>query len=381
MATWSNVHTLTSPGLYFDCDDVNGIYYTRNISGNFHVFKYNVSTDTETQLSNDASWTGYFTYTFESFPVYFKGNLYIVVQEFPGTIVAVYRYSGSGTAWTQVMSVVRPIADSAFTHFLSRTTDHLVFIAILPTGVAVQGVIPTTIRYSSDGSSWSTGSEDGLPTPPDASAYGGYNVASVVGYNPNSSNTGFFIQLRQQVGATDFKTLHRILKWTGTSFQTLFYYRNDIDNPPFTGELWLKSRYLLYDILHWLLSPSQYAAILTGSWLTPTGVSGVSPSLSVGFFTKSTGYDTSGSNLLFHVMDTVRIWEAGETVLSGTGSKIFLSVIRFTGSGDVYIAAQQATNFGIYARSEPIVDAPSSAARLWMYKFDGAEWSSRGVKT
>lgn len=181
MATWANVQTITSPGTYYDYDNVNTIYYTKVSAGNYYVYQYNVSTDTETQLSNDASWPNFFANGLSA-PVYFAGNLYFVVREFPGTEVRIYRYSGAGTAWTQVLSVARPVADSAFTYFLSRTSTQLIFVAVFSQTVPPTGDIPVTIRYSSDGSSWSTGSDDGIPDPPT-----GYTSYDMAGYNPDST--------------------------------------------------------------------------------------------------------------------------------------------------------------------------------------------------
>lgn len=361
MATWTqleNIGTFTVDGNNADYDDNDNIYFNKSVSGETHVYRYTVSTDTLTQISNSASFGS--SPTIDGArpfgPVYFNGGVFITVHD--TNVYKVFQYDGSGTAWTEVLSVATT-ATSGGTASLGKTDAHIVLLVnnTQPNPLSVDYIV----KYSVNGSSWSDGTVDAGPSLPAAT----WQSAASTIYNSNGTVTGLYAYDQIDDAATPNHFVKRILVWDGVSeFTTAFYYT--YDNPTHTGDSWVED-YEFNDVVHWS-QPSDYefSATLDGTFAAPTPAD-VSPALTNGFTVSAGSKDNIDGDLALHYMPTdTGIWDAGEAIDPLTTLGFVKRVIRFTATGNTYLIVSGGVSQPtyIYGRDDPI-DPPATLAEFW----------------
>lgn len=361
MATWTqleNIGSISVDGNFADYDDDDNIYFIKSVSSESHVYRYTVSTDTLTQISNSASFgSGPIIIGARPFgPVFFNGSVFVTVQD--TGVFKVFKYDGSGTAWTEVLSV-NVTATSGGSASLGKTDAHIILLVnnTQPNPLDVDYIV----KYSANGSSWSDGTVDAGPSIPSAT----YIATGTTIYNPNGTVTGLYAFDSLIDAATPNHFVKRILVWDGVSeWTTAFYYT--YDNPTYDGDSWVEE-YHFNDVVHWSIPADYvYSDTLDGTFAAPTP-DDVSPALTNGFTVSAGSKDDLSGDLALHYMAT-DTWDAGETIDAATTLGFVKRVLRFTATGDTYLiisgGVSQPTY--IYGRDEPLdPPEPTEVLEFW----------------
>lgn len=340
-------------------DDNDNIYM--NNGGD--VYKYNITGNSNTQISNAASFD---TGILGGFPygciTYFKGGLYAIIENAAATELSVWKYSGAGTTW----SIVRDtgVAAGWSGHIISDGSQ------IVAVGEDNFSVGSNVVNYSSDGSSWNVGTLSLSPAP----YAGAYNAANFSILGSNTATLGIWAYWDQHMGGAGVRDAYYVLQWNGTGFTTAKYYRYQAAPPLSSGDTWVPY-YVFQDVRHWRIAIGVEAHTTDlNSWYTATAATPVRthgfPSYSIGFTSPD-----------FYTLTTAD-WSIVEDIWAGAGtlkSMVRLSsnyypyaIVRLTGTGNNYV----------YGRGSAFSDPadPTNKDRLWIYRSSGGvDWSSRGL--
>lgn len=369
MANWDLLETVTNFDTYSVASDGTDLYFVQLGGGvNYHVFKYTVATDTVSQLSNDASWgvTGVVTagqaggLTIGCLQ-WFKNNLYVsVYAALEANPHRVYRYSGAGTAWTNVY------AGTSIYHAkwgLISTADHILHIP----SSRIDEVFKQA-EYSSDGASWSAASIGNSP----ASYGGNFQLWSTV----MLQGTNKIVLADRSDDTADFN--YRWFEWDGAGGFNITNYTENIGGGGWSpSDAWLRTPAPYFgDLLHWYVDGTtyKYAENLGDAWLTPGnnnpgGAGQITPIVSIGY-TQQLG--TGGGSAY--------ILDGGSWVLDGTVDL----------GNDFTHAAKMTSRYGyamnaasrIFGRDTQY-PVPAANGTLYIYKSTdlGNNWTTKKVET
>lgn len=376
MADWNLLQELD----FFDnrsvCSDGTDIYFAQfGIETEYHVHKYTVATDTITQISNPASWTGTTPKLASNRPggligssiQFFEGNLYASVFTTDVSNMRVYRYSGAGTAWTNVLS-----AALIGVHALYCLGPHL----IAAPASQIDHLF-NHAKYSADGSVWLDASIDTSPADHGAGKQR-FSFVSAQEVSP------VFVDSSVDNNFSPTTQIIRWFEWDGAGTFNITQSTSWTLAGGWVGDEWIRrSEVYRRPNLHWSLTTLsdiiwKYSETLGDTWLTPTNHnqgSEIFPVPTIGFTAGLQAGDHAGNFGLFEA----GVWGTPEVVIGATlgithavrmgNSEGFLFAEKFTG-GDA-----------IYGRSAPFSAPDVSGSRLWIYRYDGDSWSSRGVIT
>lgn len=330
-------------------DDSDYIYYLDHDGSDWHVYQLQASTNTETKISENASFSGVIDRLEDAGPVYFGGKVYILTDN-AGTTFRIYEWTGSGTNWT-LRDTITPT--EASNDFELQVVGSQLICVYEDEKTEADGTYTVKVRYSADGTSWSNGTVDAGPSPPAAT----YNTWAIDCFNMQNHPNGLWLVKYVADAAIPNHFLYSLYKWNNGTNN--FDYTGDFyqkDAPDFTGDSWVED-ILLTDILNWYESAQQYEeTTLTGTGSDPNDGS-VNPIRTVGFTTKSIGYLDVGAALNFYIMDPVGTWDSGEQIGSESGGVVH-GAVRFTATGDTWILMRPSSGARkIYQRDDPIADS------------------------
>ena len=347
MATWEKKQDLTTFDFRSVASDGTDIYFVQYGGGaNYQVFKYDVSADTISVISTDASWgvtavlsamaAGGLTV---SCLQWFDGELYVsVYAAADGNPVRVYRYDGTGTAWTNVLATT--IASGTTYFGLFCTASNIVLGRSSHAGDIIDWGY-----YSDDGDSWSAVTAGNTPA-----AYAGNRQAAGYTIRQGSDKIVFY---DKSDNTADYN--HRWFEWDDAGNLTITNYTENIGGGGWIpSDAWLRDPgHYFADIYHWYLDGTiwKYAAALGDVWGTPTnhqqGGIEIFPVVSIGFTDQCGDHDGN-----FVMFSSVGVWGTPETVTGGTAG--VSHVARLLDSTGVLFAAL-GSDAAIYVRSEPFV--------------------------
>jgi hypothetical protein len=298
------------------------------VSGTYRVMKW--TPNTLTAISDPTSFGSNNIGINSPGPIVFDGGIYVIAGS--GGIDSVYKYDGSGVAWTSVHAAGQQL------YHIFMTYTHIVVLGL------------DYVAYSADGTAWSVGSYSaaGESTLSDPRNLSGLNHP-LGNFATRSSKDNFFDILV-------LNTKLQLFSWNGVgSMAQIALYEcsrpNTSSSFVCTGDDWI-NEYSLSDVLHWY-SPSSgqfaWSAVLNGTYTTPTNDT-VSPKRSHNML-RSVG---SKGTVTLHLLEASGQWDAGELVDTlAAGSAIsFVTMNPLT--GDAYIVTRTTTtNVKIYARDEP----------------------------
>lgn len=354
MASWTFKQSVASyifTGFCAASDQNDTIWFHNNAGGANSVMEYNVATDTLTAIGNTASFDSlmFFPSGEHNTIFYFKSNLYVggIRRVFSGGnnyYIQVYRYSGTPLSWTKVFDQFVGTSVSGYGNLaFSANANEVVIIAA-----------DTNDFYSSNGSSWNSGSLAWV-------AGGSPSIQS----NRNGIQKGIFVRLDDEV--TYMYGSGGV--WATAEAATSYYRLSGPDN-------------------HWRRNASnvwQYAPSFPASWTTPANTN-VVPRYQIDM-PNDVGYHVTGGNLNLHLFES-GAWDAGEAIDTITNSVIYYAIRMGDGEGIVLAGDQVSGDIDIYKRDvnySAILPTPSepNANRLWIYRTadNGINWISRGVKT
>lgn len=349
MATWALLKNLTTFDFRSVTSDGTDIYFVQFGGGaEYHVFKYTVATDTVSQISNAASFSGTTPKLVSNFGggvvgsaiQFFNGNLYAAVFTVDATDLHVYRYNGSGTAWTNVLTIASGGGEFA----LFSTPSHLIVAAS-----SFSTLIFDWAKYSANGSSWLAATVSNSPAYISTGA--GLSLSRISVTSGQGISPVFIDISSHNVGEPDPDAIYRWFEWSAGTFSIT-------QSTTSSGGVWSPStewlrtpEVYLRDVFHWSRETSggtiwKYAANLGDAWITPTNHlqngDEIAPVISIGFT------DQAGDNNGDFVLLSSGAWGTVETVAAGTGG-ITHAVKVASGAGFLFAAlgAQSA----IYGRS------------------------------
>lgn len=345
---WTEKQTLTTFDHRSVASDGVSVFFAQYGGGaKYHVFKYDPVADTVTQISNDASWSGttplLASNTGGGLPgpalQCFGGSLYALIYTADGSNnLRVYKYSGSGTAWTSVFQITK-----AMKCVLYATGSHLIVAMAYPTDFPF-----TWAYYSTNGTSWSAATVDNVPAT--IEGVGGTTQIFAFAYGQGHSpviadHTG------HSAGLADPDRRYRWFEWSAGAFnitQSADYLGDSAAWSP--TDVWLHDPgNYRRDLYHWYLEGGvwKYVSNLGDAWTTPGG-SGATPLYSIGYTDQPGTYN---NNFVTMVGGT---WSAEETVGSST---LTHAVLLSDGSACLFSQTK------IYAAPAPA--PPVSAPRFY----------------
>jgi hypothetical protein len=252
-----------------------------------------------------------------------------------------------------------------FDSSIAKSANHLVVLIKDPTDATA-----IEVRYSGDGSTWSTGTVSSTPSRP-AGSYNSFYFVWSARNNPALGLYGVdFDELG--AGAPTSPSRYRLMRWdeASTTLVTEFFYTHTSGGTP-AGDSWILD-YQFPDILHWD-SSNEYDTVLDGTFTAPANPA-VNPVRSVGFYQVSCGWSSPSSNLIFHQMVGPDEWDAGEVVATDAAAGTLKFVVRMT-SGDVFCLTQISGGSSfIYARDTPIDDDPPGGTSGFYYGRAGLQY-------
>jgi hypothetical protein len=241
------------------------------------------------------------------------------------------------------------------------------------------------VRYTSDGSSWSSGTVD-------ATAFSGdMNTYSFGIINNNGLPDGLWVTELQQCGNGSFgDRLKRHLRWNESThnFDEEVEYSRTYPGPVTTGDAWVWTDGFYPHPLYWRDNDEYRIPPWANSWTASPSPSGPGTTPSFGFEDLDdyldVGSDTDGGFDYMHLFESggTPDWDAGEQVLDTTDGYIE-KYFRFTSTGNTYVIIQDVNIPRIYGRSDPLVPPAAPGNRLWIYNSTdgGQNWASRGLVT
>lgn len=377
MATWSLLQNIADFDYHSVCSDGNrNIYYIGAETTTPNVFKYDANTDTIAQISTTGSWAGtspgILLSANGSSIQYFKGDVYAVIATADGSDnLRVFKYSGSGTSWTQVFSatLASPVA------MLFCTASDI----ILAPGVSVTYF--DWAYYSADGSSWLAATVDSSKRNTVCALCSLSNL-TMKAYGQGV--TPIFGEHQICDGSCDPPyQAYEWFEWVTGAFTVTYYTQAmgaSIFDPQWTDtNVWLRYPELMFiDVTLWTHYSGdwQYQATLGNSWLTPGNNSpAVTPIVTIGPLNKQAGRD-GNYDLTFLESGS---WSARETFGEGTFSHL---VVLSDGRGFIFGDAPGTKIDGIWGRSEPF-PVVGTTASLYIYKTTdhGDSWAVKKVET
>jgi len=363
MASWSLLQTLTNFDFNSVASDGEDIYFVQYGAGSdYQVFKYDTSGDTVTQISNSSSWSGTTPKTVSMFSggnvgsaiQWFAGNLYaLIFTTDAGADLRVYRYDGSGTAWTNVLtSTPGGSGTGKFSLFCDGS-----YLIVAPSNQTGIGLVFDWAKYSANGSSWSAATVSNSP------AY--INSGAGLSHQRWGPTYGqaispvFIDKTSHNVAEPDPDAIARWFEWSAGTFSIT-------NSSTFSGGAWSPTDEWLRepgiyirDIYHWSRETAagtiwKYAAALGDAWLTPTNHSQggyeIFPVVAIGFSAPESCGGRHGDFALF----TSGTWATAETVTSSAGIDHVVKI----NNGDGFLFGATATAAGIWGRSEAFATGP-----------------------
>lgn len=361
MATWDLLQNLDEFDFRSVTSDGTKIYFVQFGGGvEYHVFKYDTDLDTVTQISNAASFSGTTPKLVSNISggligssiQVFNGNLYALVFTLDATDLHVYRYNGSGTAWTNVLTTT-----SSGGRFALYCTDAHLIVA----GATGTSVVFDWAKYSANGTGWSNATVSNTP------AYINTNFPSLNRYSTTYGQTISPVFIDDSSHAVGFPDpdgpIFRWFEWNGSGSFIITH------STEFTGgvwvptDTWLRDTDYIRDILHWATDGGviwKYATNLGDTWLTPTNhlqnSTEIFPIVSIGFL-EQTG-DCDGD----FVQLASGVWGVPEAASGGTGG--ITHAVKMN-DGDGFLFAALGVQSAIYGRSIPFEDDVIGAAKLY----------------
>lgn len=362
MATWDLLQNLDEFDFRSVTSDGTKIYFVQFGGGvEYHVFKYDTDLDTVTQISNAASFSGTSPKIAANFPggivgsaiQFFGGSLYVAVFTTDvGSNLRIYRYSGAGTAWTNVLTAVNPGGRFA----LFTTSNHIIVAPATDTSVVFDWA-----KYSANGTSWSDATISNTP------AYINTNFPTLNVYSTTYGQTISPVFIDDSSHAVGFPDpdgpIFRWFEWNGSGSFTITHSTDGSSGSFVPADTWLRDTNYIRDILHWATDGGviwKYAENLGDAWLTPTNhlqnATEIFPIVSIGFL-EQTG-DCNGD----FVQLASGVWGVPEVVSGGTGG--ITHAVKMN-DGDGFLFAALGVQSAIYGRSIPFEDDVIGAAKLY----------------
>jgi hypothetical protein len=347
MATWALLQNLTTFDFNSVCTDGTDIYFVQYGGGaEYHVFKYDVSLDSVSQISNAASWGGTSPQLTAnaggglvgSSIQWFESNLYAVVFTTDANNVRVYRYSGAGTSWTECLAMASPDVAAKYALYCDAA-----YLIVAPTSRIDYNF--TWAEYSADGSSWSAATVGNSPAPIGQPSR--FSTTYGQGISPV-----FIDSSSHNISDPDPDAVYRWFEWAAGTFSIT-------QSATFTGgawtptDQWLRGVSYLRDVFHWSLVTSsgtiwKYASNLGDTWVTPTdhqqGGIEIFPVTTIGFTSQQAG-DHNGDFALL----AAGVWATPETITGGTAG--ITHVVKLS-SNEGFLFAALGAQAAIYGRSE-----------------------------
>lgn len=358
MATWTsraNLGALNEPSLVTSSG--TKIYWVDN-AGDPDVWEYDPSGHVTTKIITYANITDI---SGIAGLCWFNGDLYVYVRYTSPTPVFDRTYRVE--KWTGVVDGLTPV-DTVMTHTNTGglLTDARMYVAsgvLVATFIAAATFVgpASTSRYSSNGSSWSTASFSTLPYRPTGSAVSPFPYAS---HHPTILHE--FLCTSNVLGAC---TSSGIFKFTGSAWTLL----------PSTTRKYIQG--IVDTVKYWT---SNGSARWTTDFIAETVTTGPAVKTFQINMPWSPGVEAQASSTDLYQFDGNTTWVLFETIATFRYAGGNDTMVRLD-NGDVFLMGfdNSSSVYRIIQRDEAIIDA--TAARLWIYKFDGAEWSSRGVAT
>jgi hypothetical protein len=255
------------------------------------------------------------------------------------------------------------------------------------------------IRYTADGTNWSSGSWGSLEASPTIhnldAPYLRNKASRIMADGIWESNKDALYALARYNSLADDENGETpcLVKWNGSGFTIVQKDIEDYDDYIFSGQ----GLYFKYDAsANQLQYRSDEFSNFDDGWTTIPGNCGTDAPTYLGStgISFDIGYlqDIDDNLKVYYWNQNTNAWEVGETVITtsaATGARIFARMLdgkvivqRYAGSSD-YVTRRRDDDLTDNTRYAPRADGPLPVNRLWIYKSEdgGAHWTSRGVVT
>ena len=352
-STYSTPST-TLGGFNFTSDGTY-VYGGQQAGADRSIWQFDATGPTSTKIYDNTDTTEYLN---TAQPVVFDGGLYIACSD--ASNLKVYKYDGTPNSWTAVFTLAVPANTDFTTWCLCLTQDTI--IAVAGASATLANNTGVVIRYSTDGSSWSTGSWDGgtLAASPTIS-----NTTAV--YLKNGSGR----YLADGIAESNMSSLYVVARYDDGSETPVFYQWN---GSGFTyvsavadaaDDIWCgQGLYFKYDdSANQLQYRSTEITDFDAGWTTISGNCGVdAPSYlpSVGIYW-DVGYLQDGSNNLdiYYWDRNTNAWTVGETVITAAAASSAAIYVRLNSNTVVVQRSTSATNYSSSQRDDDLAYAPA----------------------